>query len=99
MGIELILIGIGGPILAAAAGAGLPTLGLTAAGAGLGALGAGATAAVAATGLGSAGALANPHIGNGVHNAVMETYNNATTGSANAVNGLNIPGIPHIGPF
>ncbi|HHX85576.1 MAG TPA: hypothetical protein GX694_09650 [Actinomycetales bacterium] len=95
MGIELLLIGIGAPIVAAVTGVGLPTLGVTAAGAGMGAILAGV--ATVATGLGSAGMTANPHIGAGVHNAVMDTYNNAVTGSSDALNGLNLPGIPKFG--
>lgn len=96
-GLEIPLLALGGAILngAAAIGAGgalagVSQLALGAAAAGLG-LGAGAAA------IGNAGSAANPMIAGGYQAALNDAYNNAVAGSSNALNALNLPGIPNIG--
>lgn len=62
----------------------------------VGAVAAGAGTGVAAAALGNVGSVANPLIAGGYQNAISDAYNNAVSGSSHALNGLNLPGIPHV---
>lgn len=70
-----------------------------------------ATAATAATGLAATGSAAggsltlgggaaavgaNPHAQQGIQNGINDVMNQAKDAAAGSVNGLNLPGVPHI---
>lgn len=76
-----------GPAAGVAAGFGItpPLVGAIALG--------GGTAAVAG-GAGAAASVSNPFILDGVENAAFNGHNDLVAGSANALNGLQLPGIP-----
>lgn len=94
MGITAGLAALGtailGPALAAALGVGITpaAVGAGAIGAGAGSLGAGGAAATAAL---------NPMVLDGVENAAATGHNDLVAGSADVLNGLNLPGIPEFG--
>lgn len=85
------MMAIGAPIAAAAAPFGLGAV-VTPLAAGIGATGLGAGSLVSGAGS-AAGAATNPHITDGIQNASNDAYNNAVGSVANAVNGMNLPGV------
>lgn len=86
-GLALIGAVLLGPAAAAAAAIGLtpPLVGGIALGAG--------TAAVVG-GAGAAASVSNPFVMDGVENAALKGHNDLVAGSANLLNGLQLPGIP-----
>ena len=59
----------------------------------VGGIAAGAGAAGVAGGAGAAASVSNPYILEGVENAAITGHNDFATGSANVLNGLQLPGI------
>ena len=88
------LAALGAPIVGALAGVGIAGVPAALAGGVAAALGAGSVGAGA---VGAGAAAANPMIGGGIQAAANDAFNNAATGSANFVNGLNLPGVPRLG--
>lgn len=93
MGIIEGLALVGTFLLGPAAGA-AATLGITPPLVGAVALG-GGTAAVIGGG-GSAASVSHPFVFEGVENALIDAHNNLVSGSANILNGLQLPGIPPV---
>lgn len=91
MGIIEGLALLGGLILGPAAGF-AATLGITPAL--VGGVAAGAGVAGVAGGAGAAASVSNPFILEGVENAAISGHNDFASGSADVLNGLQLPGIP-----
>ncbi|WP_163377159.1 MULTISPECIES: hypothetical protein [Dietzia] len=87
-----------GPIAAPIVGAGLAAGPLATVGTAAAALAGTGSAAGGSAALGAgAGAIgANPHAATGVQNGLNDAWNNAVSGSADAINNANIPGVPPI---